>query len=335
MSKLVSFVAMLLLAVTPASAQFIRPADPGTIVRPKTTLRTTDTAKAIAFSPDGKWIASSSERVIQIWDATGNGAAPVRSMPPNPNGHTGPIYSVAFTPDGKALASAASDGKVKLWDPATGNKLAEYDAGNGVKMEGLAFSPDGRQLACSSGGTLTVLDAATLTKKAEVRVQNEIIVPIRYSADGREIITASTQHGYLRVYDSTSGRETRNWRTNDGNMHGLAHASSTGDGHVVACASTIGANPKKLEIHNGVTGAVTASYPVDADITDVRISPNGRLVAVAVLDRTVRLLDATNGHIKATFQGHGDGPISVAFSNDNTMLLSGANSSAILWSVPP
>ena len=65
----------------------------------------------MAFSPDGKRLASSStDRTVKVWDSTtGQETLTLK-------GHTDAVISVAFSVDGKRLASASDDGTVKLWD---------------------------------------------------------------------------------------------------------------------------------------------------------------------------------------------------------------------------
>ena len=109
--------------------------------------------RAIAVSPDGKLFATAgNDLLVKIWDADGN---LVRELP----GHERHIYSLRFHPQGEFLLSGDLRGQIHQWDVKTGTLVRTFDAqdlysynkGQQVDYGGvrdLAFSPDGKSLAC-------------------------------------------------------------------------------------------------------------------------------------------------------------------------------------------
>ena len=100
---------------------------------------------ALAFSPDGSLLASTSllEHHVRLWDLK------TRRVSRLLTGHARSVNSVAFSPDGSLLATAGNDGVLGLWKVETGRRRATL-AGHALSLRTVAFSPDGRMLALTT-----------------------------------------------------------------------------------------------------------------------------------------------------------------------------------------
>jgi hypothetical protein len=115
----------------------------------------------VAFSPDGRWIASGSkDRTAKVWEAaSGKELLTLR-------GHSGRILSVAFSPDGRRIVTGSEDQTAKVWEATSGEELLTLK-GRSDRVLSVAFSPDGQRIVTGSyDQTAKVWQAATAQQVA-------------------------------------------------------------------------------------------------------------------------------------------------------------------------
>ena len=108
----------------------------------------------LAFSPDGKWIASVSfDGTIGLWQPNGRNISFLR-------GHNVAVRGLAFSPDARTLASGANDGTIKLWNLASMQEAATLHGHEGP-VSRVAFSPSGSLLVSAAEGSVRLWKAPT------------------------------------------------------------------------------------------------------------------------------------------------------------------------------
>ena len=142
---------------------------------------------AVAYSPDGQWIASGgADNKIKLWTTTGT---VLRQF----LGHTDDITNVRFTPDSQRIISSAKDNTVRVWDATTGSLLHTFATGTS-DVNGIALSPDGQHVASVSNDLMIRFwNTTTYAFEGDI-LQPESATPlcIDWSPDGQKIITGTS-----------------------------------------------------------------------------------------------------------------------------------------------
>jgi eukaryotic-like serine/threonine-protein kinase len=270
----------------------------------------TDWVWSVAWSPDGKRIASASaDTTAQVWDATNGDHPDVYRL------HSNTIYSVSWSPDGSRIASAGYDKTVQVWDSTFGDHFYTY-AGHADWVWSVAWSPGGKRIASAGGDrTVQVWDAFDGRHPYIYRGHTDSVYAVAWSPDGKRIASAG-EDGTVQIWDPVAENLLYTFRLYDTTMWSIAWSP---DGKRIASAN----NNNTVQVWNTTDGSYQFILGGHTDfVYGVAWSPDGKYIASASGDKTVRVWDTSNGHHISTYTGHSDSVRSVSWASDSKRVAS-------------
>ena len=278
---------------------------------------------SVAFSPDGKFLATSDTNgEICLWREFADGEQLLSITE-----HSSWVRTVAFSPDGQTLVSCSTDRTLKLWNVSTGECLKTL-RGHTSRVWCVAFSPDGKTLASSSDDqTVKLWNASTGECLKTLREHTAGVWGVSFSPDGQTLASGSEDQT-LKLWDVGSGQCLS---TMQGHTDWVVSVAFSPDGQTLVS----GSYDQTVKLWDASTGKCLKTLPGHVSrIWCVAFSPDGKTLASGSENQTVRLWDASTGECLKTLRGHTGRIWCVAFSSDGKTLVSGCDHQTVkLWDV--
>jgi WD40 repeat protein/serine/threonine protein kinase len=291
-----------------------------------------DSVCAVAFSPDGRWLALASAHLpnepgkIEIWDWR------KREQICPPFRTDDRVNCLAFSPDGRFLAFGGFSPLIRIWDVMTWKEVRTFK-GHPYEIRDLRYSPDGKILAsCSEDRLVKLWDMATGLEHETLRGHPGKVLSLAFGAGGRSLVSGDAS-GRVMVWDVEQPRPLR-LKVHCYYPNRLAFHP---DRKRLVTSAIGGENAP--ELWDLDTGRLLRSFQAHSkDVYAVSLNCDGSLLATGSYDGTVRIWDVESGRqLDVLDHGQGVRVMDVAFHlRDSSMLATACDDGTLrLWTIDP
>jgi WD40 repeat protein len=275
----------------------------------------------IAFSPDGKFIASASKNTIpRVWETeTGKLIHELK-------GHQKPVISIAYSKDGEHIYTSGNDATIIVWDSFSGKKLTKV-FGHEDTVSSISVSPDGKYFVTSSADkTVRLWNAEYDLEFSDPKGRHKDIMYAFDLSDDGKILATGGPDSTLSIWNAQTGELITNYSAMDAILN--AAVLSPDNKYVAVCNWG-----KDVNVFNTETGTLFRKLTgMSYGSGKLAYSKNGKFVAAISAKKELFIWNVANGKLLAQLPLESR-PFALNFSNDSKLLATGeANGKIILWS---